>query len=157
MNEKICDLVALIRDHETRLEKIRSSVDSVLRNEIKQLGKTPASALIIAGLLENYYTCLETIFVRISQFFENHLDASRWHSDLLQKMTLSIPGVRIAAVSEESFPSLFELLKFRHFKRYYFDLEYDWDRLDFLLLKLHKVHPMVGRDLDRFIEFLAEI
>ncbi|RKX69818.1 MAG: hypothetical protein DRP60_16275 [Spirochaetes bacterium] len=157
MSEKISDLVALIHAHETRLEKIRSSVYSVLENEIKQLGKTPASALIIAGLLENYYTCLETIFVRISQFFENHLDPSRWHSDLLQKMTLNIPGIRTAAVSDESFPALLELLKFRHFKRYYFDLEYDWDRLDFLLLKLQKVHLLVKRDLVRFIEFLEAI
>ncbi len=65
--------------------------------------------------------------------------------------------IRTSAVSDESFPALLELLKFRHFKRYYFDLEYDWDRLDFLLLKLHKVHPMVKRDLNRFIEFLEAI
>ena len=130
-----------IHDHETRLGKISDSVYSVLENEIKLLGKPPASALIIAGMLENYYTCLETIFVRISQFFENHLNPSRWHSDLLQKMTLNIPGIRTSAVSDESFSALHELLKFRHFKRYYSDLEYDWDRLDFLLLKLHKVYP----------------
>lgn len=157
MNERIHDLTALILDYKVRLERIGSSVDSAMKNEIVILGKTPASALIIAGLLENYYTCLETIFVRISQFFENHLDSSRWHSDLLQKMTLNIPGIRTAAVSEESFPALLELLKFRHFKRYYFDLEYDWDRLDFLLLKLHKVHPLVKRDIDRFLEFLNTI
>ncbi len=157
MNEETRDLIALVRNHEDRLEKIRASVDSALENEIKLLEKISASALIIAGLLENYYTCLETIFVRISQFFDNNLDSVRWHSDLLQIMTLNIEGVRAAAVSQESFPALFELLKFRHFKRYYFDLEYDWDRLDFLLLKLRKVHPMVGRDLDRFVQFLEAI
>jgi len=157
MNEEARDLIALIRDHEARLLKIRESIEAAMENEIGQLGKTPTSALIIAGLLENYYTCLETIFVRISQFFENNLDSARWHSDLLQKMTLTIEGVRAAAVSMESFPALFELLKFRHFKRYYFDLEYDWDRLDFLLLKLGKVHPVVVRDLSRFLEFLEAI
>lgn len=144
MNEQARDLIALIRE----------SLEAVLENEIRQLGKTPASALIVAGLLENYYTCLETILVRISQFFENSLDPARWHSDLLEKMTLTIEGVRTAVISKENFPALFELLKFRHFKRYYFDLEYDWDRLDFLLLKLHKAHPVVVRDLDRFVEFL---
>ena len=82
-------------------------------------------------MLENYYTCLETIFLRISQSFENHLESARWHNDLLQKMTLETEGVRTAAVSDEAFPPLFELLKFRHFKRYYFELEYDWDRLDY--------------------------
>ena len=157
MNEEIRDLNALIRDHENRLKRIALSVDSAMDDEIKQLGKTPTAALIIAGLLENYYTCLETIFVRISQFFENSLDPARWHTDLLQKMTLEIEGVRIRAVSQESFSALFEMLKFRHFKRYYFDLEYDWDRLDFLVVKLRKVHPIVIQDLDRFAEFLRAI
>ncbi len=157
MNEETRELIALIRDHGVRLRKIRESIETALETEIEQLGKTSTSALIIAGLLENYYICLETIFVRISQFFENSLESARWHSDPLQKMTLTIEGVRAPAVSMESFPALFELLKFRHFKRYYFDLEYDWDRLDFLLLKLGKVHPMVVRDLDRFVEFLEAI
>ena len=157
MNEQIRDLDALIRDHESRLETIFGSVELALAAEIAQLGKTPTSALIVAGLLENYYTCLETIFVRISQFFENNLDSSRWHSDLLQKMTLEIEGLRVSAVSKDNFSSLFELLKFRHFKRYYFDLEYDWDRLDFLVTKLRKAHPLVVQDLNGFVEFLRAI
>lgn len=46
---------------------------------IAQLGRTPVSALIVAGLLENCCTCLETIFVRILQSFENRLDRARCH------------------------------------------------------------------------------
>ena len=151
------DLVALIEAHQRRLEAVYRSVESALDHEIAQLGRTPMSALIVAGLLENYYTCLETIFLRISQSFENNLDPARWHNDLLQKMTLEIEGIRAAAVSEEVFPPLFELLKFRHFKRYYFELEYDWDRLDFLLTKLRQVHPLVARDLARFVCFASTL
>ena len=157
MKEKMHDLVAVIQDHGERLAKIRDSVSTAMENEIEQLGKTSTSALIIAGLLENYYTCLETVFVRISQFFENSLDPGRWHSDLLDRMTLEISGVRVAAVSKENFSSLFELLKFRHFRRYYFDLEYDWDRLEFLIKKLDKAHPVVVQDLERFVDFLRAI
>ena len=58
-------------------------------------------------------------------------------------MTLEIQDVRAAAVSEEALPALSELLRFRHFKRYYFELEYDWDRLDFLVAKLRQAHPLV--------------
>ena len=157
MNDGMRDLVALIGAHQRRLEAVYRSVESALDNEIAQLGRTPMSALIVAGLLENYYTCLETILLRISQSFENNLDAARWHNDLLQKMTLEIEGVRVAAASEEAFPPLFELLKFRHFKRYYFELEYDWDRLDFLVSKLRGVHPLVTRDLERFVRFAREL
>ena len=157
MSEAIPELVALIRAHRRRLEAVYRSMENALDGEIVQLGKTPMSALIVAGLLENYYTCLETIYLRISQSFENKLDPARWHNDLLQKMTLEIEGVRTAAVSEETFSPLFELLKFRHFKRYYFELEYDWDRLDFLVTKLRQVHPLVTRDLERFVRFASAL
>ena len=50
---------------------------------------------------------------------------------------------------------LSELLRFRHFKRYYFKLEYDWDRLDFLIAKLRQAHPLVVRDLERFGRFMG--
>ena len=154
MNDGIPELIALIQAHRRRLEAVYGSMESALDDEIARLGRTQISALIVAGLLENYYTCLETIFLRISQHFDNNLDSARWHNDLLQKMTLEIQGVRTAAVSEETFSPLFELLKYRHFKRYYFELEYDWDRLDFLVAKLRKVHPVVTRDLERFVRFV---
>ena len=157
MSERIPELVALIRAHRQRLEAVHQSMESALDDEIARLGRTRISALIVAGLLENYYTCLETIFLRISQSFDNSLDSARWHDDLLQKMTLEIEGVRTAAVSEETFSPLFELLKFRHFKRYYFELEYDWDRLDFLVTKLRQVHPLVVRDLERFVRFASAL
>ena len=157
MSEAIRELAALIRSHRQRLVAVHRSLESALENEIVRLGKTPMSALIVAGLLENYYTCLETIFQRISQYFDNNLDPERWHSDLLQKMTLEIDGVRAAAVSQAAFSPLFELLKFRHFKRYYFELEYDWDRLDFLVAKLAQAHPLVLHDLQRFERFMSAL
>ncbi len=157
MSEGIPELVAQIRAHRRRLEAVCRSMESALDGEIAQLGRTPISALIVAGLLENYYTCLETIYLRISQSFENNLESARWHNDLLQKMTLDIEGVRTAAVSDEAFPPLFELLKFRHFKRYYFELEHDWDRLDYLVTKLRQVHPLVTRDLERFVRFACAL
>ena len=95
--------------------------------------------------------------MRISQHFENRLDSGRWRRELLQKMTLEVEGVRVAAVSEAAFPALLELLRFRHFKRYYFELEYDWDRLDFLVAKLRSAHPLVTRDRERFRRFMSAL
>ena len=148
---------AAVELHQRRLGAVHDTLEKALRDEIRRLGKTPVSALIIAGLLENYYTCLETIFLRISQHFENRLGPDRWHQDLLQKMTLEIEGVRVAALSEAASAPLLELLRFRHFKRYYFELEHDWDRLDFLVAKLRQAHPLVTRDLGRFREFMAAL
>ena len=41
--------------------------------------------MVITQSLTNYYTCLETIFLRISKFFENNLDKDQWHQSLLEK------------------------------------------------------------------------
>ena len=83
--------------------------------------------VILADILTDYYTCLETAFVRVSKFFENNLEQDRWHKHLLEKMTLEIPGIRKAVLRESSYRLLDEFLRFRHFKRYYYDYNYDED------------------------------
>jgi len=153
----LAELKASIRKNLGTLERQVESLQAALDRDLALLGRTQNAALIVAGLLENYYTCLETAFLRISQFFENTLDPERWHTDLLEKMTLHIEGVRVPAVSQANYPHLLELLKFRHFRRYYFELEYDWDRLDFLVKKMKQAHPGVKQDLERFLSFLDQL
>ena len=153
----LAELKASIRKNLGTLERQVESLQAALDRDLALLGRTQNAALIVAGLLENYYTCLETAFLRISQFFENTLDPERWHTDLLEKMTLHIEGVRVPAVSQANYPHLLELLKFRHSQRYYFELEYDWDRLDFLVKKMKQAHPGVIQDLERFISFLDQL
>lgn len=157
MNAAASELVALILRNREQLETIRSSIEDALNQEITRLERTSWAALVIAGLLENYYTCAESIFLRISQYFENSLEPARWHADLLQKMTLDIEGVRPRVVAPQDEPALRELLRFRHFKRNYFDLDYDWDRIDFLVKKVRQVHPGLERSLDRFDGFLRDL
>ena len=158
MKEKeTAELVGVIEKNLRTLNRLHSSLASALANDVRILGRTANSALIVAGLLDNYYTCLETVFLRISHFFENELASDRWHSDLLDKMTINIEGVRIPAVSESNQGNLIELLKFRHLRRYYFEVEYDWDRLDFLIRKLELAHPMVQTDMERFLKFLRAL
>ena len=48
------------------------------------------NAIIVSDVFVSFYTCLETPFLRISQFFENALDDSRWHEQLLRAMTRTI-------------------------------------------------------------------
>ena len=156
MNAAKSELAALIRQNREQLETIRTAIETAVDQEVTRLGKSWA-ALIIAGLLENYYTCAESIFLRISQYFENRLEPVRWHADLLQKMTLDIEGVRPRAVDLRDLPALREMLRFRHFKRNYFDLDYDWDRIEFLVKKVRQVHPGLGESLDRFEGFLRDL
>jgi hypothetical protein len=111
-------------------------------------------AMIVTQALTNYYTCIETLFLRISRFFENNLDKEQWHRSLLEKMTLEIEDVRPRVICESVYHGLLELLKFQHFSRYYFELDYDWDKLRFLLKKFNDIHVQFKTDLSKFDCFL---
>jgi hypothetical protein len=82
------------------------------------------------------------------------LHKDKWHSDLLHKMTLEIQGIRKAVISDETYIILVELMKFRHFRRYYFEFDYDWDKLEFLEKKYNQVKVLVKKDLNNFESFL---
>jgi hypothetical protein len=151
------ELAAVIEKQIRLAQSIRSAIAQAMEHDVPLLGRTGNAAILVAGLIENYYTCLETAWQKISQRFENHLESGRWHAELLDKMRIRIDGLRIPAVSEENYPALLELLKFRHFRRYYFELEYDWDRIDFLLKKLGQAHDLAIADLRSFIAFLKTL
>ena len=71
------------------------------------------AAMAIAQLFCNFYTCAETIFFRISSFFEKNLDKERWHSHLLERMTCDIPGERPGVIRDDTALLLREFLKFK--------------------------------------------
>jgi hypothetical protein len=155
------NITGLLNDEIDRGLQAIGKIDTTMREFQDEIlaasGRTKMTAMIAAQLLENFYTCLETIFLRISQFFENNLPSDRWHAVLLDRMTLRVTGVRDAAIQDETRLLLDELRRFRHFKRYYFELEYDWTRLDYLIGVYQRVLPLVRTDLARFIAFLKGI
>ncbi len=157
LNVELKELISLIEKQVQLANVLLDAIEKAEAQDIPKLGKTGNAAVMVAGLVENYYTCLETAYLKISQHFENHLAPSRWHAELLAKMTLHIEGVRVPAVSRASYGALLELQRFRHFKRYHFDLEYDWDRIEFLLKKVKDVHPLACQDLAIFVDFLRSL
>jgi hypothetical protein len=155
---------------ETNIQTLRAEInkslsvlarieDYILDFQQQKLSKTPGldEAMIVTQALTNYYTCIETLFLRISKFFENNLDKEQWHRSLLEKMTLEIEDVRPKVICESVYHGLLELLKFRHFSRYYFDLDYDWDKLRFLLKKFNDIHVQLKTDLSGFDCFLKTL
>ncbi len=150
-------LAAEIEKHMELLEDLHSELTAALEEDIRLLGKTKRSAAMVASIIESYCTCAETVFLRISQFFENSLAAERWHKDLLDKMTLQIKDLRPRVISDKVHNDMAELLKFRHFKRYYFNLAYDWERLDAVVSRAVRVHNPLLEDLSGFLGFLNSL
>lgn len=48
-------------------------------------------------------------------------------------------------------------MRFRHFRRYYYELEYDWGRLDLVRKKLETLIPLLHADLARFRDFVTAL
>ena len=72
-------------------------------------------------------------------------------------MAVDVPRLRSRVLAEETFRHLHELLRFRHFRRYYYDRKYDRDRMTLLEHSFRQSIPMVKADLDRFMRFLDEL
>lgn len=153
----IDELIAELAQARERVEAIYSKLRHARDTTLPRIGRTDDSALVVAGYLETYYTALETFFVRVSGYFENDLPPGRWHAFLLEKMNLEIEGLRTKVVGDGNLVRLRELLRFRHFRRYYVEMEYDWARIDFLLATLDGAHPAVLNDLGAFDAFLREV
>lgn len=153
-NNDLLILIEKIEKTQNIIEEIYTFYENIKSNELKILGKKQSTALIIAQILENYYTCLETLFLRISQFFENNISQDKWHTELLNNMLLKIEGIRIPVLSEKTYKNLVEIMRFRHFKRYYFELDYDWVKLDYLSIIFEESNEFVDKDLKNFKSFL---
>ncbi|MBN1348860.1 hypothetical protein JXJ21_05580 [candidate division KSB1 bacterium] len=156
-NAKILTLKSEIIKGTNVLDRISEFYEQYIDATFDPGARRIDQAIVIADLICSYYTCLETIFFRISQFFENDLSKEKWHQDLLEKMTLNIEGVRTAVISGSTHQMLLELLKFRHFKRYYFELNYDWDKLEFIQKKFVQAVENVKRDLSAFLKFIDQL
>ena len=100
VNDSVKELIARIDKTGGLLKRLTDQYDDFLNGDFKHMGKKNTSAMVLAEFMVDYYTCLETCFFRISQFFENHLSKDRWHSDLLEKMTLHIEGERDAVITD---------------------------------------------------------
>lgn len=153
--------IAILQGEIEKTERILDRQDALYRHfldtDFVSLGKSRTSAIVVAEVLTNFYTCSETLFLRISQFFENELRPAKWHADLLRKMTIEVKGVRAPVLSDSTYAAMDEVRRFRHFHRYYFEMEYDWDKLEFLQKKYESLRTLLRTDLQQFGRFLAEL
>ena len=95
---------------------------------------TPASFDSCAHHLSRCYNVIEQMGLRVAKAFENSLDDDKgWHTELIRRLSIRIPGVRPALFSEEIRQPLQELRAFRHVFVHAYDLDVDPDKLALIL------------------------
>ena len=93
--------------------------------------------------IHNLYNAMENYLVRVAKFFENRLDDPSWHKDLVDRMALSIEGVRPAVLPRELRRDIHELRSFRQVFRDIYDTELDSKRVE-------QANQLVGRVVEGF-------
>ncbi|MBC7342481.1 MAG: hypothetical protein H5U02_08540 [Clostridia bacterium] len=131
--------VMLIEQIYNRVEKRKGAESAV---ELESLGYQ----------LHNLYCAFEDLFKIVAEAFENHIeDASRYHTQLLWKMSLEIEGVRPALLSEEAVRMLDNLRSFRHFFRHAYSYELDRRKLKIVLEDALRLRGLYRLDVERFL------
>lgn len=156
-NKKVVKLLQEIKISQEALVYVNAYYCDFKNKKLKHLGKNTETAIILGKILTNYYECLETMFLKISSFFENKLPADHWHKGLLNKMTIQIEDMREQVISKKTYDLLEEFLNFGHFYRYYAGFDYEWQKLEDLEEKYAQVQPLLKQDIENFVDFLKNI
>jgi len=82
--------------------------------------------------IHNIYCLLENYFLRISKFFENGLDPSSWHAELVDRMCIEVAELRPRLFDTDFAHRIDALRRFRHAFRNMYQSELDPRRIRIL-------------------------
>jgi hypothetical protein len=109
-----------------------------------------------ASIVHDFYTAVERIFVRIAEELNGGVPrGDRWHQQLLEDMALELPGVRPAAVTEETKAQLTAYLRFRHVFRNVYGFVLEAERLSPLEEGFETVNERFVSEMRVFIAWLT--
>lgn len=114
--DKEAELVILKAEITEEIQEIDRLLADFQVNYDKHLNELDDSFILggMGYILHSFYNGVENIFFKISKYYENNLPKDSWHSELLKRMKLEIPGFRDRVISDELFEELDEYRGFRH-------------------------------------------
>ncbi|GEM_PF-283927 len=150
----------------TLISEIRYDLRSLdgIANEISQAPDTPDRKLSsievrgYASLIHDFYTCLESMFQRISdEINAGYPKGPNSHRRLIRSMAMDVEGVRPAVISSEMLNELDELRKFRHFFRHAYGVPLNWDKVRVHIFRIKRIYPQIREEMEGFIGFLSDL
>ena len=146
-------LVILKAEMNAQLSEIED-IYKKLEDRRKKRGKAGIESM--GYQLHNLYCAFEDLFKIVAETFENHIqDKTKYHMELLKRMTLSIEGVRPQLLSQESYILLDNLRSFRHFFRHAYSYEIDVRKVRIVLDDADKLREMFKKNVEIFLEILS--
>ncbi len=116
----------------------------------KKRGKAAAESM--GYQLHNLYCAFEDLFEIVAKIFENNIhDKSRYHLELLKRMSIAIEGVRPALLTEEAVELLNNLRSFRHVFRHAYSYDLDEKKVRIILADAVKLRALYQKDIRAFV------
>jgi len=142
LRQKLLDLLRLVERIETLLQKSNLSKDDDYIDGI-------------ALHLQGFYTTIEQMLEAIAAAFSERLPAgANWHQNLLLQMSIPIPDLRPAVISQETRQKLDEYRGFRHVVRNVYTLNLRPSRVRELVGTLRDCYESLADDLEKFCDFM---
>jgi hypothetical protein len=109
----------------------------------------------VALNLHGFYSGLERIFERIGAAVDGSVPSgANWHRELLNQMSIEIPGVRPAVISEGLRENLEGYLGFRHVVRNVYTYHLSPEKLEALVAQVQTVFVKAKSEMAGFCKFL---
>jgi len=154
------DLLSLAGQLDHIRQALRITVEEA-EKKAREFNKVVPTAFDLRGigsLLHDFYTATEDVFEAIAGEVNGELpDGVEWHKKLLTGMSIAIPQLRPAVISEELRWKLDEYLRFRHVFRNVYGYLLDWKRLRPLLENMKLVYQQFEREIAAFRSFLMRL
>ena len=150
-----------------RLEQELTQIQAAVVQTQRLLHKVPQTqdediqnALIAASALnmQSFYTGAERIFYEIAREVDGYVPTdAEWHRQLLEQLSVEIPSVRQAVLSEQTRVDLDEFRRFRHVVRSHYAHNLKADLVMQLSEKLSICHQHLIQDIRTFISAIASL
>ncbi|MFN7214886.1 hypothetical protein [Microcystis sp.] len=148
INQELNKIIQALQQLEIFLRELSNQSDVMYQN-----------ALInsIALNLHGVYTGIERIFEVIAKKIDQRFPTGdKWHRDLLEQMSVDIPKVRKAVITEETRLILDELRRFRHLVRSAYSCQLDEEKVLIIAHQIVNSYQTIINDIQLFCHNLSK-
>jgi hypothetical protein len=157
MNEPRLVVVGRIRQELIELQATVERAERALEAASKRERNYDLYLDSAALSLHDYYSGLERIFHQVAATVDHSEPGGReWHRELLTQMSVAIPRVRPAVLSQSTAKMLDEYRAFRHVVRNVYTSELDPERVERLVGQLHQTFQTAEEEIRAFADVLEK-
>ena len=134
-------------------KKLRVNIENIHEHSIHEHSHLVTAAYHLSGI----FSCLEDIFFKIAKVFENRVEnPSSWHRELLERMRIDVRNIRPHVISEETYPLLDEMRRFRHVFRSSYMFSLKRPQIELLAAQWNECKVAVRNEINLFLKTVEE-